>query len=139
MTLATCRGCVLPATIKNQGVRLTRRDNMRLLKKFITSIKRNKSKDIEVRGTLGQIAERNSTIELERGLRENIKEWQRISNIIEYALQNKIRIRGCEITPILHEIPFNILYDERVEINQLIEKYYRKKEKELIEKIKPNI
>lgn len=41
---------------------------MSLLKKFITSIKRNKSKDIEVRENLVQIAERNSTIELERGL-----------------------------------------------------------------------
>lgn len=112
---------------------------MSLLKKFITSIKRNKSKDIEVRENLVQIAERNSTIELERGLRESIKEWQRISDIIEYASRNKIRIRGGEITPILHEVPLNILYDERVEINQLIEKYYRKKEKELIEKIKPNI
>lgn len=112
---------------------------MRLLKKFITSIKRNKSKDIEVRGTLGQIVERNSTIVLEREHRENIKEWQRISNIIGYASLNKIRIRGYEITSILHEDPLNILYDERAEINQLIEKYYRKKEKEIIEKIKPNI
>lgn len=104
---------MLPATIKNQGEKPTIRDNMSLLKKFITSIKRNKSKDIEVRETLVQIAERNSTIELERGLRENIKEWQRISNIIEYASRNKIRIRGYEVTPILHEEPFNILYDER--------------------------
>ena len=139
MTLTICRGYVPPAIIKNQGVRLTRRDNMSLLKEFITSIKRTKSKDIEVRETHVQIAERNSTIELERELRESIKEWERISNIIEYASRNKIRIRGCEITPILHEVPFNILYDERAEINQLIEKYYRKKEKELIEKIKPNI
>lgn len=139
MTLAICRGCVLPATIKNQGVRHIRRDNMRLLKEFITSIKKNMSKDIEVRETLAQIAERNSTIELERGLRESIKEWQRISNIIEYASRNKIRIRGCENTPISHEVPFDILYDERAEINLLIEEYYRKKEKELIEKIKPNI
>lgn len=139
MTSTTCRGCVPPATIKNQGVRLTRRDNMSLLKEFITSIRRTKSKDIEVRETLVQIAERNSTIELERGLRESIKEWQRISNIIEYASRNKIRIRSCDIAPILHEVPLDISCDERLEINQLIEKYYRKKEKELIEKIKPNI
>lgn len=112
---------------------------MRLLKKFITSIKRNKPKDIEVRETLVQIAERNSTIELEREHRGNIKEWQRISNIIEYASRDKIRIRACELTPILYEPPLGILPDERVEIAQLIEKYYREKEKELIEKIKPNI
>lgn len=112
---------------------------MGLLKEFITSIKRCKSEDIEVRKTLEQIAERNSTIELESGLRESIKEWQRISNIIEYASRNKIVIRSCELTPILYETPLGILPDERAEIAQLIERYYRDKEKELIEKIKPNI
>lgn len=112
---------------------------MKLLKELITSIKRTKSKDIEVRETLVQIAERNSTIELERGLRESIKQWQRISNIIEYASRNKVRIRVYEHAPILHEVPLDISPDERAEIAQLIERYYRKKEKELIEKIKPNI
>ena len=108
------------------------------LKELITSIKRTKSEDVEVRKTLVKIAECNSTIELERGFRRNIKEWQRISNIIEYASQDKIRIKGCELIPI-YEAPLNISPDERVEIAQLIERYYRKKEKELIEKIKPNI
>lgn len=115
---------------------------MKLLRELITSIKRSKSEDIEVRKTLGQIAECKSTIELERAsreLRESIKEWQRISNIIEYASRNKIRIKGCEIAPISYEAPLGILPDERMEIAQLIEKYYRDKEKELIEKIKPNI
>lgn len=120
--------------------KLTRKDNnMKLLKELITSIKRTKSEDIEVRKTLLSIAECNSTIELERGLRASIKEWQRISNIIEYASLKKLRIRGCETLPILHEVPLDILPDERVEIALLIEKYYRDKEKELIEKIKPNI
>lgn len=120
--------------------KLTRKDNnMKRLKELITSIKRNKSEDIEVRKTLLSIAERNSTIELERGLRASIKEWQRISNIIEYASLKKLRIRCCETLPILHEAPLDILPDERVEIALLIEKYYRDKEKELIEKIKSNI
>lgn len=109
---------------------------MRLLKELISSIKRTKSEEIEVSKTLVQIAERNSTIELERGLRENIKEWQRISHIIKCASQKRIEVISHSPEPICHQEWLRISYEERMAISQLIEEFYREREKDLVEKIK---
>lgn len=127
-----------PATIKNRVVRHIKR-SMKKVKQLISNAMKAKYRNLFFRKKLSSNESCHNVIELEKEHRENIEEWQRISHIIECASQKRVRIISLSPEPICHQEWLKISHEERMMISQLIEEFYRGKEKDLIEKIKMNI